>query len=202
MPGWVNDDAFLAGYGAAQAVPGPLFTFAAYLGAVVKTSPHGLTGAALADRHFSSRCADPDGHIAFLGVLPEACRSAGCDARRQRGRGRPARRDALQPGLDELRQNARGFWNHSRRLCIPHRLARAAAGCRHHQRWEESPLRRVCHENPSMAAGPTLGGERNRARNTAELLSKRCSSAPTARYTKRSRRSSSRWIASRLTPSP
>ena len=33
-PGWVSDDAFLAGYGAAQAVPGPLFTFAAYLGAV------------------------------------------------------------------------------------------------------------------------------------------------------------------------
>jgi chromate transporter len=32
--GWVNNDAFLAGYGAAQAVPGPLFTFAAYLGAV------------------------------------------------------------------------------------------------------------------------------------------------------------------------
>ena len=31
-PGWVSDDAFLAGYGAAQAVPGPLFTFAAYLG--------------------------------------------------------------------------------------------------------------------------------------------------------------------------
>jgi chromate transporter len=35
VPGWVSDDAFLAGYGAAQAVPGPLFTFAAYLGAVV-----------------------------------------------------------------------------------------------------------------------------------------------------------------------
>ena len=31
-PGWVSEDAFLAGYGAAQAVPGPLFTFAAYLG--------------------------------------------------------------------------------------------------------------------------------------------------------------------------
>jgi chromate transporter len=46
-PGWVSDDAFLAGYGAAQAVPGPLFTFAAYLGAVVSPSPHGLTGAAL-----------------------------------------------------------------------------------------------------------------------------------------------------------
>lgn len=34
-PGWVSPDAFLAGYGAAQAVPGPLFTFAAYLGAVL-----------------------------------------------------------------------------------------------------------------------------------------------------------------------
>ena len=33
--GWVNNDAFLAGYGAAQAVPGPLFTFSAYLGAVI-----------------------------------------------------------------------------------------------------------------------------------------------------------------------
>jgi chromate transporter len=46
-PGWVTDDVFLAGYGAAQAVPGPLFTFAAYLGAVVSPSPHGLTGSAL-----------------------------------------------------------------------------------------------------------------------------------------------------------
>jgi chromate transporter len=46
-PGWVSDDAFLAGYGAAQAVPGPLFTFAAYLGTVVSPSPHGLAGAAL-----------------------------------------------------------------------------------------------------------------------------------------------------------
>jgi chromate transporter len=46
-PGWVSDDAFLAGYGAAQAVPGPLFTFAAYLGAVVHPTPHGILGAAL-----------------------------------------------------------------------------------------------------------------------------------------------------------
>ncbi|HEY0851881.1 MAG TPA: chromate efflux transporter [Bradyrhizobium sp.] len=47
-PGWVSDDVFLTGYGAAQAVPGPLFTFAAYLGAVVKGSPSGIAGAALA----------------------------------------------------------------------------------------------------------------------------------------------------------
>ena len=38
-PGWVTDNAFLSGYGAAQAVPGPLFTFAAYLGATI--APHG-----------------------------------------------------------------------------------------------------------------------------------------------------------------
>ena len=47
-PGWVSDDVFLTGYGAAQAVPGPLFTFAAYLGALVKGSPTGLAGAAVA----------------------------------------------------------------------------------------------------------------------------------------------------------
>jgi chromate transporter len=46
-PGWVSDNTFLAGYGAAQAVPGPLFTFAAYLGAVVQPSPHGVLGAVL-----------------------------------------------------------------------------------------------------------------------------------------------------------
>lgn len=47
-PGWVSDAAFLAGYGAAQALPGPLFTFAAYLGAVIQRGPGGVAGAALA----------------------------------------------------------------------------------------------------------------------------------------------------------
>lgn len=45
--GWVNNDHFLAGYGAAQAVPGPLFTFAAFLGATAQGAPSGLSGAAL-----------------------------------------------------------------------------------------------------------------------------------------------------------
>ena len=43
-PGWVSNDAFLAGYGAAQAVPGPLFTFAAYLGTVMTSAPNGING--------------------------------------------------------------------------------------------------------------------------------------------------------------
>ena len=46
--GMVDRDAFLAGYGAAQAVPGPLFTFAGYLGAVMLTPPTGISGAAIA----------------------------------------------------------------------------------------------------------------------------------------------------------
>jgi len=46
--GWVTEDAFIAGYGATQAVPGPLFTFAAYLGAVVAPQPNGVAGAAIA----------------------------------------------------------------------------------------------------------------------------------------------------------
>lgn len=44
-PGWVSNDTFLAGYGAAQAVPGPLFTFAAYLGTVMENAPNGIVGA-------------------------------------------------------------------------------------------------------------------------------------------------------------
>ncbi|HEX3366074.1 chromate efflux transporter [Phenylobacterium sp.] len=47
-PGWVTQGTFLAGYGAAQAVPGPLFTFATYLGAVMTQPLGGLKGAALA----------------------------------------------------------------------------------------------------------------------------------------------------------
>jgi chromate transporter len=67
-PGWVSDDAFLAGYGAAQAVPGPLFTFAAYLGTVVGPSPHGVPGAVLGSSSrwrdgcgcgFNIRCSQP-----------------------------------------------------------------------------------------------------------------------------------------------
>ena len=58
-PGWVTQDQFLAGYGAVQVMPGPLFTFAAYLGALIAPGPqagdlfaiwppHGIAGAAIA----------------------------------------------------------------------------------------------------------------------------------------------------------
>jgi chromate transporter len=47
-PGWLTNEQFVAGYGAAQAVPGPLFTFSAYLGTVMGPEPNGWPGALLA----------------------------------------------------------------------------------------------------------------------------------------------------------
>lgn len=47
-PGWVSNDNFLAGYGVAQAVPGPMFTFAAFLGAVFQDAPNGWLGGLIA----------------------------------------------------------------------------------------------------------------------------------------------------------
>jgi chromate transporter len=47
-PGWVGEQEFLAGYGLVQAMPGPLFTFSAYLGAVRNPDPSGIVGAAIA----------------------------------------------------------------------------------------------------------------------------------------------------------
>jgi chromate transporter len=47
-PGWISSDDFLAGYGAAQAVPGPMFSLAAYLGARLPGGEGGITGASVA----------------------------------------------------------------------------------------------------------------------------------------------------------
>jgi chromate transporter len=48
LPGWVTETQFLTGYSAAQAVPGPLFTFSAYLGAIESPYPNGWVGAIIA----------------------------------------------------------------------------------------------------------------------------------------------------------
>jgi chromate transporter len=47
-PGWVSNETFLAGYGAAQAMPGPLFTVAGFIGASLEVAPSGVGGAAVA----------------------------------------------------------------------------------------------------------------------------------------------------------
>ena len=63
--GWVDRDVFLAGYGAAQALPGPLFTFAAYLGAAKEGAPSGVTGGLIA-----LAAVFLPGALLIFGVLP------------------------------------------------------------------------------------------------------------------------------------
>lgn len=46
--GWVDEDTFLAGYGAAQALPGPLFAFTAFLGSSISVGPGGIGGGVIA----------------------------------------------------------------------------------------------------------------------------------------------------------
>ena len=72
-PGWVSDDRFVAGYGVAQALPGPLFTFAAFLGAAARPPLGGIGGAVVALVAIFL-----PGLLLLLGILPF---SAGLRAR-------------------------------------------------------------------------------------------------------------------------
>lgn len=63
--GWVTPEQFLAGYGAVQAMPGPLFTFAAYLGTLATVGPGGVLGAAVALTAIFL-----PGFLLLVGVLP------------------------------------------------------------------------------------------------------------------------------------
>jgi len=63
--GWVEADQFLTGYAAAQAVPGPLFTFATYLGALSSAGPGGVAGAVIATLALFL-----PGFLLLVGVLP------------------------------------------------------------------------------------------------------------------------------------
>ena len=100
-PGWVSNDDFLAGYGAAQAVPGPLFTFSAYLGAVMGPAAEwlGRRGLCLVAMFLPS-------FLLVIGALPfwdelraKAVGAVGA-ARSQCRRRRAAARGALQSGMD------------------------------------------------------------------------------------------------------
>jgi chromate transporter len=63
--GWVSAEQFLAGYGAAQALPGPLFSFAGYLGALSTVGPGGVAGGAIALAGVFL-----PGFLLLVGVLP------------------------------------------------------------------------------------------------------------------------------------
>ncbi|MGP3534713.1 chromate efflux transporter [Microbacterium sp. RD1] len=64
-PGWVSPPEFLTGYAAVQAVPGPLFTFAAYLGALADVGPGGVVGALIA-----TLAVFLPGFLLLVGVMP------------------------------------------------------------------------------------------------------------------------------------
>src|SRR5262249_13952630 len=96
-PGWVTNDSFLAGYGAAQAVPGPLFTFAAYLGPVMNPQPNGWIGAGIC-----LIAVFLPSFLLVVGALPfwEELRHRPTARRCERRRGRSVACRPLQSGLD------------------------------------------------------------------------------------------------------
>jgi chromate transporter len=129
--GWLSEEAFLAGYGAAQAVPGPLFTFAAYLGAERESAPNGVAGAALAlGRRLPARDAAARRGAAALGAPPRPGRAHArrCAGRAPRGR-HPARR-AVRPGPHGRASRAR-----TTRRWWPWRCSRWAPGVRRPGWW-------------------------------------------------------------------
>ena len=101
-PGWVTNEQFVAGYGATQAVPGPLFTFAAYLGAVMNSEPNGWTGAFLSfGSDFSSVIPLGNRSASFLGRSSYDTHLSVCFERYQRSCGRTAACRAVQSRLDK-----------------------------------------------------------------------------------------------------
>lgn len=95
--GLVDRDAFLAGYGATQAVPGPLFTFSAYLGAVMKTPPLGNRGSRhCAGSDLRSFCPAHHRRASVLGSFAERAAGAARAVRSERGGRRIAGSSALQ----------------------------------------------------------------------------------------------------------
>ena len=124
----------LAGYGVAQAVPGPLFTFSAFLGASLRNAPK------LARRHDRAgvdlRAVVPAGsrHRAVLGTPAPQHAHAGRARRRERGRRRAAARRALSPGLDRHDRGAARSGRRARRIRRAGVLARAAVGRRDRER--------------------------------------------------------------------
>ena len=129
-PGWVTKDEFIAGYGAAQAVPGPLFTFGGYLGAAMEVvAPRWLGGLLALGAIFLPS------FFLVVGVLPfwerlrgVAPRAAGADGRQRRG-GRAAARGALRPGLDERDPRAGGL-GRGRWLAWPRSRCWRSGACR------------------------------------------------------------------------
>ena len=131
-PGWVTGDEFLAGYGAAQAVPGPLFTFAAFLGASVEgLTPRWGGGLLALAAIFAPSFLLVPGRAAVLGARAWHCAGAAGADGRERGGGGTAARGAVRSAVDQRHRQAGGFRGCGCRVCSVGVLESAAVvgGC-------------------------------------------------------------------------
>ena len=152
-PGWVTSQQFLAGYGAAQAVPGPLFTFAAYLGAAAGYGPGGVAGAAVALAGIFL-----PGFLLLTGVLPfwNSWRSQpdpGPDAGCQRRRGGHPGRSPVQPAVHHCHHRAGAVLPGTAYLRAAHRVEKRRPGpwC-----WWARPGE-CCWRSPADSVVPAAG---------------------------------------------
>ena len=107
-PGWVGEQEFLAGYGLVQAMPGPLFTFSAYLGAIQNPIAERRRGSrARARRHLPSVVPAARGRASAVVVDPEPSNGSGGARRHRRGRRRGARGRALEPRAHDFDRRGR-----------------------------------------------------------------------------------------------
>ena len=125
-PGWVSNEAFLAGYGLAQAVPGPLFTFAAYLGGDGSCAERRCRCGDCPRRTGRSGSAVGLWHVAVLGCDAHTPGRPSRHARHQCRRGRHSRGGALQSGLDQRGLDAARFCARARGLPAAHGMEVAA----------------------------------------------------------------------------
>ncbi len=146
-PGWVTNEQFVAGYGATQAVPGPLFTFSAYLGAVMTAAPNGWTGGMLTlGAIFFAVVLACDRRVTVLGFVAGEFRFSICLGRYQCRCGGFAARGTVQPGLDQRHSLARRLRPGTCRLRDAGLLETSslAGGC------NDSHGRRVAKPNPAL----------------------------------------------------
>ena len=129
-PRWVTNETFLAGYGLTQAMPGPLFTFAAYLGAVMQPTPNGVAGSAIAIVQFPPRSLARLRDAAFLGRVAHRTNHASRHAGRERCRGWDSRTGSLQSDLDERGSHTERLRICARRIPPVDGLEDSAVDCR------------------------------------------------------------------------
>ena len=145
-PGWMTNDVFLAGYGAAQAVPGPLFTFSAFLGAARIPAPNGVEGAIIAlVAIFLPGALLVYASLPVLEPVPPALSFPTRAERDQRLRGgHPACR-AVPDDLDADRASAIRFRRRPDRICAPDGLEAGSVAGGHPRRRSRSGIGLVAY---------------------------------------------------------